>query len=223
MITGSLSLPFSFFPHCQLLRSIYLYFHVFPPGVWEPGTGYFKWRGCSQAITFLSIHLHFLLDGPVYVRNSKGKFSLFAYQAHPLCLLFNHLNQPLTITALLHSHMPDSPKNPHTCKMQWCPGVRSHSILFLLHLNLYITKQENLLLWFRRELLTKHHGPTCNFPLSCLHKYSYPQELHQYKNFFLWFQEFKDLLDEDKLCGVPVLVFANKQDLLNAKSPAEVR
>lgn len=34
--------------------------------------------------------------------------------------------------------------------------------------------------------------------------------------------EFKDLLDEDKLCGVPVLVFANKQDLLNAKSPAEI-
>ena len=50
-----------------------------------------------------------------------------------------------------------------------------------------------------------------------------PKNCTSTKNFFLRFQEFKDLLDEDKLCGVPVLVFANKQDLLNAKSPAEVR
>lgn len=34
--------------------------------------------------------------------------------------------------------------------------------------------------------------------------------------------EFRDLLDEDKLCGVPVLIFANKQDLVNAQSPAEI-
>lgn len=40
-----------------------------------------KWRGCSQAITFLSIRLHSLFSDQVYVRNSDGKFELFTYQA----------------------------------------------------------------------------------------------------------------------------------------------
>lgn len=34
--------------------------------------------------------------------------------------------------------------------------------------------------------------------------------------------ELQQLLDEEKLQNVPVLVFANKQDLLNAASPAEI-
>merc|ERR1712070_404011 len=34
--------------------------------------------------------------------------------------------------------------------------------------------------------------------------------------------ELMELLDEDKLAGVPLLVFANKQDLINAASPDEV-
>lgn len=34
--------------------------------------------------------------------------------------------------------------------------------------------------------------------------------------------ELQQLLDEEKLSGVPLLVFANKQDLLNALSPAEL-
>ncbi len=34
--------------------------------------------------------------------------------------------------------------------------------------------------------------------------------------------ELNALLEEDKLAGVPVLIFANKQDLLNATPPAEV-
>ena len=37
-----------------------------------------------------------------------------------------------------------------------------------------------------------------------------------------WFLQ-ETLLQEEALKGVPVLVFANKQDLLNAKGPAEVR
>ena len=40
-----------------------------------------KWRGCSQAITFLSIRSHSLFEEPVYVRNSEEKFELFTYQA----------------------------------------------------------------------------------------------------------------------------------------------
>jgi len=32
-----------------------------------------------------------------------------------------------------------------------------------------------------------------------------------------------ELLCEEKLCGVPVLIFANKQDLLNAQQADEVR
>lgn len=39
-----------------------------------------KWRGCSQAITFLSIRSHSLFEEPVYVRNSE-EFELFTYQA----------------------------------------------------------------------------------------------------------------------------------------------
>jgi len=35
-------------------------------------------------------------------------------------------------------------------------------------------------------------------------------------------EELTDLIGEDKLAGVPVLVFANKQDLLNAMTAAEV-
>ena len=36
-------------------------------------------------------------------------------------------------------------------------------------------------------------------------------------------KELAELLEEDKLAGVPVLVFANKQDLLSAMPAAEVR
>merc|ERR1712228_188431 len=36
-------------------------------------------------------------------------------------------------------------------------------------------------------------------------------------------QELKELLAEDKLGGVPLLVFANKQDLLQATPPDEVQ
>ena len=39
---------------------------------------------------------------------------------------------------------------------------------------------------------------------------------------FFFFQELRELLDEEKLSGVPVLVFANKQDLMNAAPPDEV-
>ena len=35
-------------------------------------------------------------------------------------------------------------------------------------------------------------------------------------------QELRELLEEEKLLGVPVLVFANKQDLLNAAPSSEV-
>ena len=35
--------------------------------------------------------------------------------------------------------------------------------------------------------------------------------------------ELSELLKEDKLHGVPLLVFANKQDLLNAKEAKEIR
>lgn len=35
--------------------------------------------------------------------------------------------------------------------------------------------------------------------------------------------ELTQLLEEDELAGVPVLVFANKQDLLNAMTAAEVQ
>lgn len=34
--------------------------------------------------------------------------------------------------------------------------------------------------------------------------------------------ELQQLLDEEKLSSVPVLIFANKQDLLNAATPAEL-
>jgi len=34
--------------------------------------------------------------------------------------------------------------------------------------------------------------------------------------------ELEELLQEEKLCGVPVLVFANKQDLVNAQDPDEI-
>ncbi len=36
-------------------------------------------------------------------------------------------------------------------------------------------------------------------------------------------KELAELLEEDKLAGVPVLVFANKQDLLSAMEAARVR
>ncbi|EDO28169.1 predicted protein, partial [Nematostella vectensis] len=35
-------------------------------------------------------------------------------------------------------------------------------------------------------------------------------------------QELDELLEEEKLIGVPLLVFANKQDLMNAATPAEI-
>jgi len=36
-------------------------------------------------------------------------------------------------------------------------------------------------------------------------------------------EELGNLLEEEKLAGVPTLIFANKQDLLSAQSAAEVR
>ena len=36
------------------------------------------------------------------------------------------------------------------------------------------------------------------------------------------FQELAELLDEEKLSGVPVLIFANKQDLLTAAPASEI-
>ena len=36
------------------------------------------------------------------------------------------------------------------------------------------------------------------------------------------FQELEELLDEEKLKGVPLLVYANKQDLLNARSASSI-
>ncbi|XP_067661945.1 ADP-ribosylation factor-like protein 3 [Haliotis asinina] len=35
-------------------------------------------------------------------------------------------------------------------------------------------------------------------------------------------EELKELLEEEKLCGVPLVVFANKQDLLTAASASEI-
>jgi ADP-ribosylation factor-like protein 3 len=35
--------------------------------------------------------------------------------------------------------------------------------------------------------------------------------------------ELQSLLEEEKLAGVPVLIFANKKDLMNAMNPDEVR
>ena len=39
---------------------------------------------------------------------------------------------------------------------------------------------------------------------------------------FLYKQELEQLLEEEKLAGVPVLVFANKQDLVTAASARDV-
>jgi len=38
----------------------------------------------------------------------------------------------------------------------------------------------------------------------------------------LFFQELGELLADDKLTGVPLLVFANKQDLIHAASASDV-
>lgn len=35
-------------------------------------------------------------------------------------------------------------------------------------------------------------------------------------------EELQKLLEEDKLAGVPILIFANKQDLINALPPDEI-
>lgn len=35
-------------------------------------------------------------------------------------------------------------------------------------------------------------------------------------------QELSELLEEDKLAGVPVLIYANKQDLFNAAPASEI-
>ena len=43
-----------------------------------------------------------------------------------------------------------------------------------------------------------------------------------YKLRFFFPQELEELLSEEKLNGVPMLVFANKQDLLGAQPPDEV-
>ena len=41
--------------------------------------------------------------------------------------------------------------------------------------------------------------------------------------FIFCFQQLAELLEEEKLQGVPVLVFANKQDLMNAAKSDVVR
>lgn len=38
----------------------------------------------------------------------------------------------------------------------------------------------------------------------------------------MFLQELAELLDEEKLSGVPVLIFANKQDLLTAAPASEI-
>lgn len=39
---------------------------------------------------------------------------------------------------------------------------------------------------------------------------------------YCFLQELAELLDEEKLSGVPVLIFANKQDLLTAAPASEI-
>ena len=41
-------------------------------------------------------------------------------------------------------------------------------------------------------------------------------------HFFLFLQELSELLEEEKLHDVPLLVFANKQDLLNAAKASDI-
>ena len=38
----------------------------------------------------------------------------------------------------------------------------------------------------------------------------------------IFFQELSELLEEEKLHGVPLLIFANKQDLLNAAKASDI-
>ena len=79
-----------------------------------------KWRGCSQAITFLGNCARSVFSESVYFRISKEKFVHIS--------LFTHFKQHLTITC-----------GTHTCLTQkvltyvWynsAPSVRSNSILF---------------------------------------------------------------------------------------------
>ena len=85
-----------------------------------------KWRGCSQAITFLGIRRHSLFDEPVYIRNSEEKFKLFTYKATSTMaprLLFTHLNQPWTInntTALTHAWYTQKSSHPRTTTTPKC-------------------------------------------------------------------------------------------------------
>jgi len=46
--------------------------------------------------------------------------------------------------------------------------------------------------------------------------------LDYYLNCLCGVQELSELLDEEKLSGVPVLIFANKQDLLTAAPASEI-
>ena len=49
-----------------------------------------------------------------------------------------------------------------------------------------------------------------------LFQYDYNSELH------LLLQELSELLEEEKLAGVPVMIFANKQDLVNAAPASDI-
>ena len=42
------------------------------------------------------------------------------------------------------------------------------------------------------------------------------------KGVYSHLKEFSELLEEEKLLGVPILIFANKQDLLTAAKASEV-
>src|SRR4051794_9653243 len=50
----------------------------------------------------------------------------------------------------------------------------------------------------------------------------YKWKLRNSGKLILFFQELMELLEEKKLHQVPLLIFANKQDLLNAATPAEI-
>ena len=87
---------------------------------------------------------HFLVF--VRIRISMSQFMLgiprqnasyLHTKQHPLWLhgSFSPIStNPSQLTKLLHSHMPDKLKNPHTCVIQRRPSVRSHSVLFRLYI-----------------------------------------------------------------------------------------
>ena len=121
MITVSLSLPFSFFPPCQLLRLMHLYFHVFPTVSENRETASSNGEVAPRPSHFLVFICIYCWTDQFMLGISRKILAIYIPSTPTMTprLLFNHLNQPLTIlTTLLHSHMPDSPKNPHTCKIQ---------------------------------------------------------------------------------------------------------